>query len=65
VLRDHEAGRLVPARDAAALADAIAVTLERVRRGQLPPDRMRQLGPKSWDESAASLLAVLESIRRA
>jgi glycosyltransferase involved in cell wall biosynthesis len=61
VLRDPEAGRLVPARDANALADAIAVTLERARRGELAPDRMRALGPKSWDESASALFDVLRS----
>jgi glycosyltransferase involved in cell wall biosynthesis len=62
VLADPGAGRLVPARDARALADALGVTIERVRRGELPPERMRALGPKSWDESAGALFDVLRSI---
>jgi teichuronic acid biosynthesis glycosyltransferase TuaC len=62
VLRDHEAGRLVPPRDSNALADALAVTIERVRRGELPPERMRALGPKSWDQSADALFDVLQSL---
>ena len=64
VLPDPQAGRLVPARDAASLADAIAVTIERARRGELAPERMRALGPKSWNESADALADVLRSLRR-
>jgi teichuronic acid biosynthesis glycosyltransferase TuaC len=63
VLPDPDGGELVPARDAASLADALGATIERVRRGELPPDRMRALGPKSWDESARALGDVLRSIR--
>jgi glycosyltransferase involved in cell wall biosynthesis len=63
VVPQPDAGKLVPPKDAPALAAALAETLERVRRGELAPDRIRALGPKSWEESADALFDVLASIR--
>jgi glycosyltransferase involved in cell wall biosynthesis len=63
VVSQPDAGKLIPPKDAPALAAALAQTLERVRRGELAPDRIRALGPKSWDESADALFDVLASIR--
>jgi glycosyltransferase involved in cell wall biosynthesis len=63
VVPQPDAGKLVAPKDAPALASALAETLERVRRGELAPDRIRALGPKSWEESADALFGVLESVR--
>jgi glycosyltransferase involved in cell wall biosynthesis len=63
VVPQPDAGKLVPPKDAPALAAALAQTLERVRRGELAPDRIRALGPKSWDDSGDALFDVLASIR--
>lgn len=55
-------GVLVAPRDPAALATALALTLERVRAGELDPESVRAHGPRSWEESADALFDVLESV---
>jgi glycosyltransferase involved in cell wall biosynthesis len=62
VLPEPDAGRLVPARDARALADALVETLGRVRDGGFPPEKVAAFGPKSWRESAKALFDVLEAV---
>jgi teichuronic acid biosynthesis glycosyltransferase TuaC len=64
VLPAPEAGRLVPPRDALALADALVETLEGVQGGAFPPERVAAFGPKSWRESAEGLYEVLRGVRR-
>jgi teichuronic acid biosynthesis glycosyltransferase TuaC len=59
VLPDPSAGKLVPPRDAAALAAALVETLNGVRRGDFPAEKVATFGPKSWKESADELYAVL------
>jgi glycosyltransferase involved in cell wall biosynthesis len=63
VVPEPDAGELVPARDPAALADALVRALERAARGEWDAERLRALGPKPWSESARRLLDVLERIQ--
>jgi glycosyltransferase involved in cell wall biosynthesis len=56
VLSDPRSGLLVPARDSDALAGALAQALARA----WDPEAVRACGPRSWAESAARLLEVLE-----
>ena len=56
VLRDPEAGSLVPAKDPRALAKAIVAALGKT----WDPEAVKATGPGTWKESAANLSAVLE-----
>jgi glycosyltransferase involved in cell wall biosynthesis len=56
LLGDPRAGLLVPPRDARALADALVVALETA----WDESAVRARGPRSWAESAAALLDVLQ-----
>ncbi len=60
VLRDPEAGALVPAKDAPALAAALIAAL----RKTWDPVAVRATGPGTWRESASKLHAVLEQAAR-
>jgi glycosyltransferase involved in cell wall biosynthesis len=62
VLPEPDAGRLVPAKDAGALADALVETLARVRDGGFAPEKVAAFGPKSWGESAGALYEVLRGV---
>ncbi|HEY2512865.1 MAG TPA: glycosyltransferase family 4 protein [Polyangiaceae bacterium] len=64
VLPDPEAGHLVPAKDAGALAEALVRALDRARSGEWGEEAVRALGPGSWEDSAAAMLKVLEGVRR-
>ena len=64
VLPAPDAGRLVPPRDARALAEALVETLGGVQKGEFAPARVAAFGPKSWKESAEALHAVLKAIAR-
>ena len=64
VLPDPDAGRLVPARDAVALADALVETIDRARSGGFAPEKVAAFGPKSWQENAGALFDVLEGVAR-
>ncbi len=55
VLRDPEAGALVPAKDPAALASAIVAALGK----SWDEEKVRATGPGTWRQSAAKLHAVL------
>jgi glycosyltransferase involved in cell wall biosynthesis len=58
VLENPKSGILVPPRDASALARALLDALAR----KWDPAEVRACGPVSWDESAAALYAILESL---
>ncbi|HQY63541.1 MAG: glycosyltransferase [Myxococcales bacterium] len=60
VLRDPEAGALVPAKDPAALAAALTAAL----RKPWDAEAVRRTGPGTWRESAAKLHSVLEGALR-
>jgi glycosyltransferase involved in cell wall biosynthesis len=57
---DDDCGLLVAPRDVRALADAIAVALDRVWDEEV----LRSRGPSSWEKSGAELFALLESVAR-
>lgn len=61
VLREPEAGALVPAKDPPALARAIVTALGKT----WDPERVKATGPGTWKESAAKLHAVLEGVYEA
>ncbi|MFO0675365.1 MAG: glycosyltransferase family 4 protein [Polyangiaceae bacterium] len=60
VLSDPRSGLVVPARDPAALAEALVAALGRT----WDPEVVRATGPRSWTESGAELAAVLERVAR-
>ncbi len=60
VLREPEAGYLVPAKDPVALADALLRALSR----DWSADAVRKTGPGTWKDSAAKLHGVLASVKR-
>ena len=64
VLGDPRSGILVEPRDAASLASGLLRALAEAKAGAWSPETVRACGPKSWAESAASLLDVLEEARR-
>lgn len=61
VLRDPQAGRIVPPKDAPALGRAIVECLGKA----WDPEEIRKTGPGTWAESAEKLRAVLEGVVRA
>jgi glycosyltransferase involved in cell wall biosynthesis len=64
VLREPEAGKLVPAKDAGALAEALVDVLRRVQDGGYAGGDVAKWGPRSWRESAEALWKVIEGVAR-
>ncbi|MGH7268978.1 MAG: glycosyltransferase family 4 protein [Polyangiaceae bacterium] len=65
ILSDQRSGIVVSARDANALAQALASAIESGREGKWDPAAVRACGPWSWKESAGALEHVLRRAARA